>query len=212
LAVTLSADSGTLEFFNDGRCIGKPPSWSVSAGTGELSVYFSDSTPGAPTITVSADGLDAGLQQQTFACAATERLCQSGCIPTGDCCDDNDCTDGGVPWVCGTAGQCEPPDCSGFPAGCTTYDDRTSSTASRTITFNSSGYAPKCMRIGTSQSVTFSGSFFIHPLVQFCGPRNANMSTSSGSSRTISMPSGFGTYGYRCKDHPVFEQGAIRIP
>jgi plastocyanin len=209
--LTLSSSSPTMEFFTEGLCASIRLQWSIAAGTSAVTVHATDSAPGMPVMTVSSPGLVAGTQTFTFTCPTGQRPCNGTCIPSGGCCGDTDCNDGGVAWVCNTSSACEPPPCSGFPANCTTWDDRTASGASRTVTFGSSGYSPKCMRVTTSQDVTFSGSFTIHPLVQVCGPSDRQMTTTFGTTKVVRFPQ-FGTYGYRCANHPVFEQGAIRVP
>jgi hypothetical protein len=210
--LTLTRSSGTMQLYSEGTCSTMPFNWSVPAGASQLDLNVTDPVPGMPTLTATAAGLDGGSQIVTVTCAAGQLACPNGCVPNSGCCDDTQCTTGGLSWVCDTTShQCEPPPCTGFPAGCSSWDDRTASGASRTITFDSSGYAPKCMRVSTYQDVTFSGSFFLHPLQQVCGPSNSNLTTTSGTSKTARFPS-FGTYGYRCANHPAFEQGAIRVP
>jgi plastocyanin len=211
IPVALSSDSVTLQFFNDTACSFMPSAWSIASGMSELDLYVQDATPGVHTVRADSAGLDSGVGSFDFACAGNQRACPSQCVPAGGCCNDTECDDGGVQYLCNmTSHQCVPPPCS-FPANCTTYDDRTASGASRTVTFDSNGYVPKCMRVTTSQDVTFSGSFTIHPLQQFCGPSDRNMTTTFGTTKTVRF-SDFGTYGYRCKNHPTFEQGAIRTP
>jgi plastocyanin len=192
---------------NDGTCGTAPFSWAIGAGTSELELYAQDSTPGMPTLTASATGLDAGVGVLNIDCPSGQRVCPGlACVPaTGGCCNDTECTAGGLPWVCNSNSHlCEPPPCS-FPASCTfqTYVDRTAAGASRTVTFDSSGYTPKCMRVTTSQDVTFSGSFGTHPLQQTCGPSNRQMTTTNGVTKVVRFPQ-FGEYGYRCANHPAF--------
>ncbi|MFT3711475.1 MAG: hypothetical protein QM817_27895 [Archangium sp.] len=209
--LSFSLNSSTMQLYNDSACSFQPTGWAVAANQSELDVYVLDPNPGMPSVRVDSAGLDGSVKVLTIACPSMQRACPDGtCVANDGCCNDMECDDGGVQYVCNGSRQCEPPPCT-FPANCTTYDDRTASGASRTITFDSSGYSPKCMRVTTSQDVTFSGSFFLHPLQQFCGPRDVNMTTNSGNSKTVRFPT-FGTYGYRCKNHPVFEQGGIRTP
>jgi plastocyanin len=211
LPVTLTSSSPTLQRFSDSACTFEPGSWAIPAGASGFDLYVQDPTPGMPTLTASSTGLDAGSAVLAIGCPGNQRACPTGCVPNGGCCSDTECDDGGVAWVCNANNRCAPPPCTGFPANCTMFDDRTLSTASRTITFDSSGYVPKCMRVTTSQDVTFSGTFVIHPLVQVCGPSDAQLTTTFGTTKTARFSS-FGTYGYRCANHPVFEQGAIRTP
>ncbi|MCC6337960.1 MAG: hypothetical protein IT380_28685 [Myxococcales bacterium] len=141
--LTLSSSSPTMEFFTEGLCASIRLQWSIAAGTNSVTVHATDTAPGAPVMTVSSAGLAAGTQTLTFACPAGQRPCNGTCVSTSGCCDDTDCNDGGVAWVCNSSSACVPPACTGFPANCTTWDDRTAASASRTVTFNSSGYVPK---------------------------------------------------------------------
>jgi plastocyanin len=201
----------TMQLFSDSACTTMPFNWSIAAGTNEVDLHVMDSAPGMPVLSVRSAGLDGGSQAITITCAAGQRACPGLCVPTAGCCDDMDCTASGLPWVCNASHLCAPPPCGSFPANCSVFDDRTAPGASRTITFDSSGYVPKCMRVTTSQDVTFSGTFGIHPLQQVCGPSNRQMTTTFGITKTVRFAD-FGTYGYRCANHPVFEQGAIRVP
>ncbi|MBL8912981.1 MAG: hypothetical protein JNM17_19965 [Archangium sp.] len=214
IPVALSSDSVTMQLFNDSACTFTPGGWGIATGASEFDLYVQDATPGPHTVRADSAGIDSGVSIFDFQCAANQRACPSQCVPAGGCCDDSECDDGGVAWRCNMSNACVPPPCS-FPAGCTTSDyvDRTASGAMRTVTLDAQNRpTPKCMRISTSQSATFQWNFTIHPMVQFCGPRDANMTTTSGTSRTIGNFNSFGDYGYRCKNHPTFEQGAIRTP
>jgi plastocyanin len=212
LTVTLAASSSTLLLFDENTCALSPGAWAVPANSSELDVFPKDPTPGRVTVTASAAGLDAGVATFDVACPQGQRACATICVPAvGGCCDSSECMVNGVPWVCGTTSRCEPPACTGFPANCTTFDDRTAAGASRTVTFDSNGYSPKCMRVTTTQDVTFSGNFSLHPLRQVCGPREFTLNPNFGSSRSARFSS-FGTYGYECANHPTFEKGAIRTP
>lgn len=209
---SLASSSSTMLLFEDGTCAVAPGTWVLPANTSELTVFPQDATPGRVTVTANGGGLDAGSTTFDVGCPQGERACSTFCVPAvGGCCDSSECMVSGVPWVCNASNRCEPPPCTGFPANCTTFDDRTATSANRTVTFDSSGYSPKCMRVTTTQDVTFSGSFSLHPLRQVCGPREMTLSPNFGNSRTVRFPS-FGTYGYECAAHPVFEQGAIRTP
>lgn len=211
--VTLSftSTSSSLLLYEDGACTIRPGAWAIPTGVTELSFYLRDPTPGSTTLRVDSSGLDGGTRGLDFACASNQRTCSFGCVPAGGCCDDGECNDGGVAFTCDqTSRRCVPPPCQ-LPAGCGTFDDRTAPGASRTITFGSSGYAPRCMRVTTTQDVTFSGDFFLHPLQQFCGPADVNMTQASDTTKVVRFGT-FGTYGYRCARHPNFELGAVRSP
>ena len=209
--LALSSSSTSLLLFSDDACTSMPFNWSLSAATSEFDLYVQEPTPGMPTLQASSAGLDGGSLTLMVACPSGQKVCNGACIPNAGCCDNTDCMSGGLAWVCNGSNVCVPPPCSGFPANCTVFDDRTGAGASRTVTFDSSGYAPKCMRVSTTQDVTFSGSFAIHPLQQVCGPSDARLGTTSGVTKTARFSS-FGTYGYRCANHPAFEQGAIKTP
>jgi hypothetical protein len=209
VTLTLSADSATTAFFGDGACIGAPNSFQILPGTSSLDVFFTDSAPTMSTITAAAAGLTAALQTETIACSATEKVCNATtCIPMASCCTNADCT--APKTICGTSGACKIPPCSGFPGGCSTYVAYSSTTPAGTITFGSSGYSPSCMHLGPTQTATFSGDFFLHPLEQTCGPADLNIS-GVGSTRAVKAGS-FGNYGFHCKTHTVFEQGALQVP
>lgn len=201
----------SLTVFSEGACIAMAPQWQLPGGASDLTVYVKASAAGTPTLQVSAAGLTSASQRFTITCASGQRACNGTCIANDACCTDTECNDGGVAWVCNTSNACAPPPCGGFPSGCTTWDDRTATSASRTVTFDATGYAPKCMRVQTFQTVTFSGNFTIHPLVQDCGPSDRSLTTTFGTTKTATFPS-FGEYGYHCANHPAFERGAIKVP
>ena len=209
--LTFTASSSTMTLYSENTCSNMPFNWVISAGRSELELHVLDSVPGNPTLQVTSTGLDAGLETLIVACPVGQRACPSTCVPTAGCCEDAECTAGGLPWVCNSNHVCAPPPCTGFPANCTVYDDRTAAGAMRTVTFGNSGYSPKCMRVTASQNVTFSGTFTLHRLQQTCGPSDRQMTTTFGITKTVRF-SDFGTYGYRCADHPAFEQGSIRVP
>lgn len=201
----------SLSVFSEGACIAMPPQWQLPGGSSEVTVYVKGSAPGTPTLQVSSAGLAPGSQSFTVTCPALQRACSGACIANDACCTNAECNDGGVAWVCNASNTCAPPPCGAFPSGCSTWDDRTATSASRTVTFDSNGYAPKCMRVLTYQQVTFSGTFAIHPLVQDCGPSDRQLTTTFGTTKTATFPT-FGEYGYHCANHPVFERGAIKVP
>jgi len=92
------------------------------------------------------------------------------------------------------------PTCPASFAGCASYVDATANDAGRTVSFTSFQYVPKCLRIAAGQSVTFSGSFAVHPLKQACGPAAVIAPTASGSSATFVFEAP-GAYGYFCSAH-----------
>jgi plastocyanin len=96
--------------------------------------------------------------------------------------------------------------CAASYAGCSTYQDATSGTP--TITFGTANlYDPKCVKVKVGQSVTFSGTFAVHPLAQAsCAPAQAITSTSSGSTATFTFNTA-GVYGFYCTAHGT-PQGA----
>jgi plastocyanin len=92
------------------------------------------------------------------------------------------------------------PACSANFSGCTqaSFDnnDRTAAGASRMVSFTCCSYSPDCMKIKVNQSVTFSGSFFEHPLAHACGP--AQVIANNAGPFTFTTP---GIYGYYCTAH-----------
>ena len=89
------------------------------------------------------------------------------------------------------------------------FFDQTAEDAGRVVTFQTTTttppryeYTPKCLRIKTGQTVTFTGDFYIHPLAPACGPsaalENRTDAGISSSTFTLSAP---GAYGYYCLDH-----------
>ena len=210
LVLALTSTSTSTSFFADGLCTGSPNQWLLLAGNSTLDVRFSDSAAGTPTLTVSSAGLAPGTQVATVNCPSGERSCAQSCIPNAGCCGDDDCASAGPSWLCNASHVCEPPACFGFPANCTTWTDRSATNANRTITFDSTGYSPKCLQIGIGQTVTFSGTFLFHPLQQTCGA-DLGMSYAGPSSTKSFTFQSFGTWGYQCATHPAFEQGAIKV-
>lgn len=214
VAVPLSFTTpASLTVFSDAACISMSPQWQIPGGSSDFTFFVKASTAGTPTLQVNASGLTSASQRFTVTCPTGQRACNGACISNGACCSDTECNDGGVAWVCNTSNTCAPPPCGSFPSGCTTLDyvDRTAASANRTVTFDSSGYSPKCMRVLTYQTVTFSGTFGIHPLVQDCGPSDRQLTTTFGTTKTATFPS-LGEYGYHCAFHPTFERGAIKVP
>ena len=103
--------------------------------------------------------------------------------------------------------------------GCTAADfaanDLSAQSKTRQITFPTGAtpaqYQPACITIAVGQSVTFTGSFTNHPLVQAGGdPSVFIQSTSSGTTATFGFPVG-GTYGFQCSNHPSVMKGAVFV-
>lgn len=106
-----------------------------------------------------------------------------------------------------------PPDMTG-PAvfnNCNAADfvDRTGITATRTVTFGTTGntYSPKCITIAAGQSVMFSGNFGGHPLRPGVGANatagsanNPITATGSGTTASFTFPTA-GSYPYNCQFH-----------
>ncbi len=209
VTVTFGFSSTTTGIFGDGQCLGAPGVFQIPAGSSFLEVFISEVAQVMTTVTASSAGLISAMQTEAVTCPANEKDCGgTSCIPVANCCLDADCV--APKSVCGTSGACRVPACSGFAGGCTSYVAYSSTTPAGTITFNGSGYAPSCMHVGSSQTVTFSGDFFFHPLEQTCGPTELTI-TGFGSTRSVKTGS-FGNYGFRCKSHPAFEKGALQTP
>jgi plastocyanin len=93
--------------------------------------------------------------------------------------------------------------CAAAYAGCTTYQDLTGSSATRTVTFGGTvgnAYDPKCVQVKVGQSVTFSGgTFSFHPLAQACGPAPV-ITAGTGTTASFTFNTA-GIYGYYCTVH-----------
>lgn len=90
--------------------------------------------------------------------------------------------------------------CAAAFAGCAAYDDFSAAGAQREVTFASLEYSPRCMKIAAGQSVTFTGSFSMHPLEQACGPASEIARTTSGTTGSFRFDTP-GEYGYFCTRH-----------
>jgi plastocyanin len=90
--------------------------------------------------------------------------------------------------------------CAASFAGCTAYEDHTAAADSRNIAFVTAMYTPSCMKIKAGQTVTFSGQFAAHPLMQSCGPAPAVITNGTGTSKSITFAAA-GDYGYYCTVH-----------
>ena len=98
--------------------------------------------------------------------------------------------------------------CAASFAGCAAYDDHTAAADTRTIVFTTAMYTPKCMQIKTGQTVTFSGDFVVHPLMQSCGPAPDVITNGSGTSKTVTFATA-GDYGYYCTIHGTPSGGGM---
>jgi hypothetical protein len=199
--------TGTVDVFGDNACIGKPSMFLIPAGMSSLDVFFLGQTQEMSTITVTSAGLDSGTQVETINCPAGEKACPAAaiCIPNAGCCTDMDCT--APKTVCNqTSHVCRVPTCPSFYAGCTSSDFMAfSGTIQAGSPFN-----PKCVQKPTGTSSLSFNSSGIHVAEQFCGPTEITFSAFG----TASGFSGFGTWGFHCKNHPTstFEVGAVKSP
>jgi plastocyanin len=110
-------------------------------------------------------------------------------------------TEKGVAAEKGASADSTPAGCAISYAGCSSYQDATSNNP--TITFGTGGniYDPKCVKVKVGQSVTFSGTFAVHPLAQAsCAPAQTITSTSSGTTATFTFNTP-GVYGFYCTVH-----------
>ena len=106
--------------------------------------------------------------------------------------------------------------------GCTTFTDLTASTATRTITFVTPAYTPKCSTITAGQTVMFSGDFTMHPLTPGRAPSrpatdsasatpNPITVTNTGATASFTFPTA-GDYGFYCAVHESLGMyGVIRV-
>ena len=83
---------------------------------------------------------------------------------------------------------------------CTTFTDRTATSAKREIITSGNTYSPKCIKIKVGQSVNFKHNLSSHPLKQVCGPANVIPETKSGTSKVVKFTKE-GIYGYYCTRH-----------
>jgi len=112
-----------------------------------------------------------------------------------------------------SAGDGAPAECPSSYAGCTTYEDRTATNASREVDFGGAlgmNFVPKCSMIKAGQSVIFVGNFAIHPLAQVCGPADVIVDgTGTSAQFMFTTP---GTYNYKCVVHEAFGmKGSIQV-
>lgn len=141
------------------------------------------------------------------ACSSTETGTSSGTTSSGG-------TDGG-------GGDETGPGEAGTDAGadsgplvinnCKTFDDRTGSGATRTISwqFPIPG-ADRCVRIKKGQSVTLSGNFTQYRVAATAGSTQPNPFASfDEASPTLAFPK-VGTFGFECPDAPAL-LGAIEV-
>ncbi len=94
--------------------------------------------------------------------------------------------------------------CAANFAGCQSFMDATADNASRAIAFGGAlgnEYAPKCLQVRRGQSVSFGGSFQVHPLQQACGVGSSLEGTvSEGMSKEVTLNE-VGDFGYFCTVH-----------
>ncbi len=106
------------------------------------------------------------------------------------------------------------PPCPAADTSCATFEDHTEPGDGRTITFGfvpEPRFSPACMRIARTQTVTFEGSFSLHPLRQDCGPTAAIAATDVGLTASFTFNTA-GIYGYYCANHRGFGMvGAIQV-
>ena len=144
---------------------------------------------------VAADGgtaADGGVAADGGSVAADGGTVADGGVAAdgGSVADGGVAADGGVPSnLCGAT----------F-ASCSSFTDATAAGASRTINFSGTSYSPKCLRIKSGQSVTFSGSFSSHPLEGQCGASDVIGAVSSGTGQSYTLDA-VGLYGYYCTFH-----------
>ena len=112
----------------------------------------------------------------------------------------------------GGAGGGASNECTAPVNGCSNFDDRTSASASRTVTLMSFTIDPPCIRIKSGQTVNFVSQSTSHPGEQTCGPPNADMiiNVPGGGTQNVTFTT-TGLYGFRCTFHPFQMRGAIDV-
>jgi plastocyanin len=96
-------------------------------------------------------------------------------------------------------------------SSCNTFVDRSSASASRTITwdFSVSTAPERCMTVKAGQKVTFSGSFSTHPLISGDGDKPNPIATLDPATGEVVYPKA-GVFGFICGIHPSMI-GAIKV-
>lgn len=94
--------------------------------------------------------------------------------------------------------------------GCKTFDDRTATGDSRTITWGFPlAAADRCIDINVGQSVTWSGNFAQYRVASSGGDSPNPIATFDPGVPTVKFPKA-GTYGFESPDAPALV-GAIRV-
>jgi plastocyanin len=97
--------------------------------------------------------------------------------------------------------------------------DLTAAGAARTVTFGDDEvYRSRCIKIAVGQSVTWSGSFSDHPLMEgvVSGTPTGNQAgnpiphLTSGTTVTVAFPTA-GTYAYYCTAHAPGMSGVVYV-
>lgn len=93
---------------------------------------------------------------------------------------------------------------------CNTFEDRSATSASRTITwdFGVATAPERCMTVKKGQDVTFAGDFGPHPLVG-SGGDTPNPISGHDANGKVSFATA-GTFGFVCSSHPAMT-GAIKV-
>jgi plastocyanin len=96
------------------------------------------------------------------------------------------------------------------PADCPSYVDHTAAGASRTLSWvlSLSSNPDRCMKIQVGQTVTWSGSFSTHPLLNDGGD-SPNPIAGHDATGNVTFTAA-GTYGYICGVHATMT-GAIQV-
>lgn len=94
--------------------------------------------------------------------------------------------------------------------GCKTFDDRTATSASRTIAWRFPlAAADRCVAIKASQSVTWSGDFTMYRVGASGGDSPNPIAGFDPTAPTVTFPKA-GTYGFESPDAPALV-GAIKV-
>lgn len=117
------------------------------------------------------------------------------------------------------------PSASSAPAavnGCTSYVDLTADGAARSIKwdFSIANDPNRCMKVKVGQSVTFTGNFTTHPLVELGGDSPNPFSGAkgllkdagqAGENTPVTFPTA-GTFGYKCAIHASMTGAIVVVP
>lgn len=89
------------------------------------------------------------------------------------------------------------------------FIDRSAQNDSRTITWDFN-VSPRCILVGTGQTVTWQGTFATHPLASFGGDANSPIQTTTSGTSAAFPFAAQGNFGFHCNVHGSM-QGVVRV-